>query len=164
MADIISSNEIFYNTWEAKLKNRFIFYFNDIPSFLIKKANRPKLTLSVVTIPHINIERYQKGGKGKWEPINITLFDPIVPSGASMCMEWLRKAHESVTGRAGYWSMYAQNVKFNILGPIGDKVEQWTLVGAWPEEVDFGDLDLSSDTDITEITMKLRYNYAIQEY
>ena len=47
-----------------------------------------------VVLDHINVKRKLKG-KGEWQDIEITLFDPIVPSGAQQVMEWVRTSHES---------------------------------------------------------------------
>ena len=38
-------------------------------------------------------------GKGEWQDVEITLYDPIVPSGAQQVMEWVRTSHESLTER-----------------------------------------------------------------
>ena len=40
-------------------------------------------------------------------------------------------------------------------------IEQWDLTNAWVKEVNFGDLDYESD-DINEITVKMRYDYAVK--
>ena len=46
-------------------------------------------------------------------------------------MEWVRLSHESVTGRDGYSDFYKKDVTFNVLGFVGDKVEEWTLKGTY---------------------------------
>ena len=38
-------------------------------------------------------------------------------------MEWIREHHESVTGRQGYSDFYKRDITFNLLGPVGDIVE-----------------------------------------
>ncbi len=96
-------------------------------------------------------------------PLEITLYDPIVPSGAQAVMEWVRLGHESVTGRDGYSDFYKKDVTFNVLGPVGDKVEEWTLKGAYIESANFGDLAFDSN-DPAEITLTLRYDYAILQF
>ena len=50
-------------------------------------------------------------------------------------MEWVRLHHESVTGRDGYSDFYKKDITFNSLGPVGDKVEEWTLKGTFIETV-----------------------------
>ena len=78
-------------------------------------------------------------------------------------MEWIRLSHESVKGRDGYSDMYKKDITFNLLGPVGDIVEEWILKGTYIESVDFGELDYSS-TDPAEITMTLKYDFAILQF
>ena len=93
----------------------------------------------------------------------LTLYDPIVPSAAQSVMEWIRLSHESVTGRDGYSDFYKKDVTFNLLGPVGDVVEEWTLKGAWVQDANFNDLDFASN-DPVDIELSLRYDYAILQF
>jgi len=133
-----------------------------IASYLIKTANRPSIQFEVVTLDHINVKRKLKG-KGEWQDIEITLFDPIVPSGAQQVMEWVRTSHESITGRDGYADFYKKDLDIYMLGPVGDKIENWKLKGAFINNAVFNDLDWASN-DPSEITLTLSYDYAILEY
>ena len=135
---------------------------NGIESYIIKTASRPTFTSEVVELDHINVKRKIKG-KSTWDDINITLYDPIVPSGAQQVMEWVRSSHESLTGRDGYAAFYKKDITFYLLGPVGDKVEQWTLKGAFITQANFGELDWASN-DPLSIELTLTYDYAILEY
>jgi hypothetical protein len=126
MANLVAENEIFFNSFEPKVSNRFIMYVDGLPSYIVRASDRPNFTQDPIALPHINVERYIKG-RSKWNPINITLYDPISPSGAQAVMEWVRLHHESVTGRDGYADFYKKDIIFNTLGPVGDKVEEWIL-------------------------------------
>ena len=162
MADVLSFDKIFYTNFEPKLQNRFIMEIDGIPSFMVKSANRPKIESEVVELDHINLKRKIKG-KSNWTDITITMYDPIVPSGAQSVMEWIRTSHESITGRDGYADFYKKNIDFYALGPVGDKVEQWKLVGAFISNAEFGDFDWST-SDPTLITLTITYDYAILEF
>jgi hypothetical protein len=133
-----------------------------IPTYLIKTANRPSIQFEVVTLEHINVKRKLKG-KGEWQDIEITLYDPIVPSGAQAVMEWVRLSHESITGRDGYADFYKKDIDIYMLGPVGDKIEQWKLKGAFINNAVFNDLDWAS-SDPSEISLTLSYDYAILEF
>ena len=154
MAQLVDANEMMFTNWEPKLKNRFIMYISGIPSFLIKKTDYPKYESSIVTLPHINVERYTKG-KSKWTPINIEIYNPIVPSGAQAVMEWIRASHESVTGRDGYADFYKKDITIDTTGPVGDVVQQFTLKGAWCVSADFQDGDWSDENTAQTITMNI---------
>lgn len=164
MADLLEPNEIFFTAYEPKVQNRFIMNIDGIPAYLIKAAARPTIVNNTITLDHINLKRKLKG-KSEWSDIEVTLYDPIVPSGAQACMEWVRLAHESVTGRNGYADFYKKDVTINVLGPVGDKIEEWQLKGAFPSTVNFNGtgLDWSAQEALT-ITMTLSMDYCILQY
>ena len=163
MAEVLEFNEMFYTNFEPKMKNRFIFEVDGIPSYLVKAGNRPTIQFEKVTLDHINIKRQLKG-KGEWQDLTITLYDTIVPSGAQAVMEWIRTSHESLTGRDGYAEFYKKDVDFYMLGPVGDKIEQWKLKGAFISQANFGELDWANATDPATIELTLTYDYAILEF
>jgi len=162
MPEILEFDKMFYRNFEPKMGNRFIMEINGIESYIIKTASRPTYTSEPVELDHINVKRKIKG-KSTWDDINITLYDPIVPSGAQQVMEWIRSSHESLTGRDGYAAFYKKDVTFYLLGPVGDKIEQWTLKGAFITSANFGELDWASN-DPVSIELTLAYDYAILEF
>jgi hypothetical protein len=162
MANLLDPNEIMFTNFEPKMSNRFIMYVEGIPAYLIKAANRPEIVNNKVTIDHINVKRHVKG-RSEWSDISITLYDPIVPSATQAVMEWVRLHHESVTGRNGYSDFYKKDITFNALGPVGDKVEEWTLKGAFITTAKFSDMDYTGE-DLSEVELTLSYDYAILQY
>ena len=162
MPDLIDPSEIMFTPFEPKVKHRFIMYIEGVPAYLIKAAARPQLTFEEIALDHINVKRYVKG-KGDWQTLAITLYDAIVPSGAQAVMEWVRLHKESVTGRDGYSDFYKKDVTINVLGPVGDKVEEWTLKGAWIQEANFGEMAWETNEPM-DITLTLRYDYAILQF
>lgn len=162
MAEVLEFSDLFYTDFEPALKNQFIMEIDGIPSYMIRTAAKPSITFEKITLDHINLKRHVKG-KGEWQDISITMYAPISPNGAQMCMEWVRLSHESLTGRDGYSSMYKKDLDMYQLGPIGDKVEQWKLKGAWISSFAAGDVDWSA-SDVVEIAVTLTYDYAILEF
>ena len=162
MAELIDANEIMFTPFEPKLQNRYVFQIDGIPAYMVKATNRPKIAFEEVELKHMNVSRFIKG-KGTWEAIDITLYDPVVPSAAQAVMEWVRLGHESVTGRDGYSDFYKKDCSIQVLGPVGDIVEEWTLKGAFITNADFGPLTFDTAEPI-EITVTLRYDYAILQF
>ena len=162
MAEMLEPQDIMFTPFEPKLKNRFIMNIDGIPAYLIKTANRPILESDEVILEHMNVTRYIKG-KSRWQPVDITLYDPVVPSAAQAVMEWVRLHHESVTGRDGYSDFYKKNITFNVLDPVGAVVEEWELKGAFIQSANFGDLAFDS-SDPVEISLTLRYDYAVLKF
>jgi hypothetical protein len=144
------------------MKNRYILEWDGVPGYMVKAAARPSIQFETITLDHINIKRKLQG-KGEWQDITITLYDPIVPSAAQSVMEWIRLGHESITGRRGYADFYKKDLDFYMLGPVGDKIEQWKIKGAFIQQANFGDVAFDSNEPAT-IELTLSYDYAILEY
>ena len=158
----LAPDQIMFTPFEPKTKNRFIMYIEGIPAYLIRAMNRPSIEFEEIVLDHINVKRYVKG-IAAWQPIEITLYDPVVPSAAQAVLEWIRLGHESVTGRDGYSDFYKKDVTFNLLGPVGDVVEEWVLKGTYIQSANFGDMDYSV-SEPAEISLTLQYDYAILQF
>lgn len=160
---IIDSNSIWMTSFEPKQENRFIVYCDGIPSFMIKKFGGIKIDQGEVKLPHINVDRWVKG-KSIWGEVNMTLWNPITPSGEQVVMEWIRLHHESVTGRDGYSDFYKKDLTLNILGPVGDVVSEIIIKGSWIKSADFGEYAWETENKAKEIALTLRPDYVIVNF
>ena len=147
---------------EPKHANRFILEIADIPAYIIKAAARPSLSNGEIVLDHINVDRKVKG-KTRWNDISITLYDPIVPSGAQAVMEWVRLHHESATGRNGYSSQYKKDLTFKTLSGPGEIIEQWEIYGAYILDANFGTMDWGTD-EAVQIELTLKYDWALLDF
>ena len=160
---VLSPNEIFFTAFEPKQKNRFIMYVDGIPSYVIKKVGAVGVTMDEIKLNHINVYRKIKG-KALWDDIEMTLFDPITPSGAQAVMEWVRLHHESVTGRDGYSDFYKKDLTVNVLGPVGDIVSEWIIKGAFIKTANFGEYNWDTEAAAINIEVTLGMDYCILNY
>lgn len=150
------------NQFEPKRKNRWIIAIEGVDAFLLKSTARPTANTEEVEIPWINSTRYL-AGKTKWNPLPITMHDPIAPSGAQQMVEWLRLVYDNVSGRAGYADFYKRNLQLKMLDPVGTVIELWDIVGVFPTEINFGDLTYDDGTPV-EITCTLRFDIAAMQF
>lgn len=160
---VLDSNEIFYTTFEPKTKNRGIIYIDGIPAFMVYKMKKPSFSVPAKEIHHIN-SYYNFAGKRKWDTAQMTMYDPVTPSGAQACMDWARLTYEAVTGRAGYMDFYKKDLIYQDLGPVGDVVSEWIYKGAFVTKYDPGEVDWTNDGDAQEMTLEITYDYAILNY
>jgi hypothetical protein len=160
---VLSPNEIFFTAFEPKVQNRFLMYIDGIPSYMIKAVNGINFEQGELVLNHINVYRKIKG-KLKWGDIQMTLFDPITPSGAQAVMEWVRLHHESVTGRDGYSDFYKKDLTFNVLGPVGDIVSEWIIKGALITEANFGEYGWDTENTAVNITMTVQPDYCVLNF
>ena len=162
MAEILEFDKMFYTNFEPKMKNRYVMEIENIPSYLVKAANRPSIQFEPIVLDHINVKRKLKG-KGDWQDVTITLYDPIVPSAAQAVMDWIRLGHESITGRDGYADFYKKDVTLNMLGPVGDIVGEWIIKGAFVQSSNFGAYNWSTDEAIS-VEMTLAMDYCVLNF
>lgn len=159
---VLDPNEIMFRAFEPKVQNRFIMYMDNIPSFMVKSVSAPSFEDGVVKLDHINTYRKIRG-KREWSTMDMTLYDPITPSGAQSVMEWARLGYESVTGRAGYSDFYKKDLTLNLLGPVGDVVSEWILKGAFLTNVSQGDLAWDTE-DVVELGITVEVDYCVLNY
>lgn len=162
MAEVLEVQQMLADTYEPKRKFRWIVAINGIDAFTAKASSRPQLTFGETVIDYINQKRYLSG-KGTWNPLSLTLYDPIVPSAAQKVMEWVRLDWENVTGRMGYAQFYKKTINLKLLDPVGAVVEDWELQGTWIQDANFNDLDYATD-DPVEITLALRFDQAVLQF
>ena len=160
---ILNANEIFFTAFEPKQANRFILYMDGVPSYIVKGVNAVTVTQGEVVLNHINVYRKVKG-KTTWGDIQMTLFDPVTPSGAQSVMEWVRLHHESVTGRDGYSDFYKKDLVLDVLGPVGDVVSEWIIKGAFIKEANFGDYNWDTENQAVNITMTVGMDYCVLNF
>ena len=157
-------NKMLADTFEPKRANRFLFEFTGdlLPAFTVRTMAKPSYTTETITIDYLNQKRYL-AGKGAWNTIEMTLYDPIAPSSAQKVMEWVRLQHETISGRDGYAAFYKKNITLKGLDPVGAEIESWELRGCYCESVNFGGYDMSS-AEALEISITIRPDSCILNY
>ena len=159
---VLDPQEIMFTAFEPVLSHRFIMYINGIPSYLVRKVTAPGFTDSEVKLDHMNTY-FKVRGKREWKDMSFELFQPVVPSGAQLVMEWARLQYESVTGRAGYSDFYKKDLTFNQIGPVGDVIGEWIIKGAWINDVAFGEYDYAVDAYIN-IVMNIKMDFCVLNF
>ncbi len=162
MAEVLSVQQMLADTYEPKRKFRWIIAINGIDAFTAKVASRPQVVFDETVLDYINQKRYLSG-KGTWQALNLTLYDPIVPSASQKVMEWIRLDWENVTGRMGYAQFYKKTINLKLLDPVGAVVEDWEVQGTWIQDANFNDLDYSV-SDAVEIALVLRFDQAVLNF
>jgi len=162
MAELLDVGDMVPENFEPKMKFRFILNIEGIDSYLVKSAQQPQMTFEEIEIPWINATRYV-AGKGKFNEMQITLHDPISPSGGQEVMEWLRLQYESVSGRSGYADYYKRDLQLKLLDPVGMVVSLWDIRGAFIKDSNFGELNFGT-SETNEISMTLRYDNAVLNF
>ena len=124
--------------------------------FGVRAASRPR-----VTTP-------------KYKPVNMVVVDPYYPNATRKIARLFRRgglndqaARNAIIkkqGGTGTPEDFAEHfietvgeVRISQLDERGNEIERWTLYAAYPDSVDFGKLDYSSN-DLVEISLKFYYS------
>ena len=156
---VLDPNMLLNTSFQPKVTNQWVVGIGGVPAFLVHKFNLPNYDNGDITIHHINLY-FKIKGKSKWGDITMNLYNPVSPSGAQVMMEWIRRSHESVTGRDGYAGFYKQDITFQGLGPVGDIVEQWILKGAFVKSFNPGSNYDYSDSKEVDLQVTLAVDSA----
>lgn len=162
MSDLLIKAPLNY---EPLRKNRWLLRFPadlGIQEWWIQSAKRPTIKQNETEIKFLNTSTWVIG-RYTWDSMQVTLFDPIGPSASQAIMEWVRLHSESASGRQGYAAGYKRDCELEMLDPTGVVVSKWILKNTMCSNADFGDLNYSQD-DLANITITLRFDYAILAY
>lgn len=162
MSDTLSQIPLKY---EPLKNNRFLLSFPSdlgIQTWSVSSSGFPSLNQNEIEIPWLNSSEWVLG-RYVWDKIDVTFRQQIGPSTAQALMEWVRLGSESSTGRQGYAAGYKRDVVIEMLDPTNVPVQKWLLKNAFLTTINFGNGKYDDDA-IAEITVSVRYSYAILVY
>lgn len=131
----------------------------DVPASFVKMAARPNISIEETEINFLNGKTYIPG-KGTWETITVTYYDVGGDDNIPL-WSWLASVYNFLDPLKN-----TQNSRRNCYAGIGictmydgcgNPLERWTLGDAWPQAVNFGELDYSSSEEAT-IEVTIRYS------
>ena len=138
-----------------------------------EKASRPSFSFKETEANHLT-ETIYFAGRPDWKPLKVTLFDTMTK--LNPVAEWISFAYGITNNERNFktgkyygsqeWSTFPdpsrkfkRNVTVTSLDGVGNPLEQWFYYNAWPQEVEFGDFDMTS-TDVMRVNLTLRYDRA----
>jgi hypothetical protein len=170
---------LFWGQANAEPKRQFRFELSftsrnrdgkgDIPVWAVKTATKP--VAEVTTIPHQYIDHtFNFPGRVSWQPITVTLVDPVNPD--------LSYAFLDILGAAGYkypntpsiskvslskkaFTDAIGNVVLKQIDADGNEIERWELVNPIITNIDFGGTLSYDSDDMVEVSCTITYDWAI---
>jgi hypothetical protein len=151
-----------------KRKFRWMFYITNVVGEGVNmlppdKGARPSLSFKEIEAQHLN-ETIYFAGKPDWKPIQITLFD--VNTNQNPIFKWLKQQYDPCND-AGTWKRpradpengWKRDAKLEMYDGCGNVLEKWIIRNAWPNNVEWGDLDMGESAYVT-VELTLRYDRA----
>lgn len=147
-----------------KRKFRWLFEIQQLPSgnippYFVKLASRPNLSVEETEINFLNGKTWIPG-KASWETITVTFYDVATDDNIPL-WSWLATVynflHPVSLEQASMRRNYAGVAVLTLYDGCGAGIERWTMGDAWPQSVNFGELDYASSEEAT-IEVTLRYS------
>jgi hypothetical protein len=160
-----------------KRQMRFAFLIEGVTMYggldvkITHKAQRPNFSFKEIAIEHLTETIYMPG-KIEFKPIQITLYDTYNPAlnKTNPVFQWIESfvyPKDAIYGFASQNSapgpnQFKKTAYLNMYDGSGCVVESWKFENAWPQEINFNEVDYSSN-DVMSIDMTLRYDrcYAV---
>lgn len=143
-----------------------------ISESFVKLGSRPNLTIEETEINYLNAKMFIPG-KGTWETITVTYFDvagqnvPDLSTNVGSLWSWILSVYnfadpleERHIPMGSSRQDYSGTGQLVLYDGCGSALEAWKLIAAWPQAVNFGELDYSSSEEVT-VEMTLRYAHAV---
>ena len=141
-----------------------------------KKVSKPNFTVTESKHAYLNHTFYWPG-RVEWQPITLTLVDPVEPAGTvhdlSALMESMGYKPPGSTDAAGMVTQSKAKAASSESGlgsctitqmdADGNTIEEWTLHAPFIKKITYGELDYEND-DLTQIEVELRYDWATVTY
>lgn len=137
-----------------------------VPPYFVKVAARPNISFEETEINFMNDKTWIPG-KASWEAITVTYMDVAgnltgdAAGGNLGLYNWLTNVFDFTRTSRKFMNSkrrnYAGVATLVLWDGCGTPLETWTLSDAWPQAVNFGDLDYTS-SDTVDIEITLRYS------
>ena len=120
-----------------------------------QKSARPDLRWKEINIQHLNEEVFFPG-KPDWSMASITLYDTKLT--AHPLFRWLRTMYGPQDG--SYMRTpkdgFIKECRLDMYDGCGNVIEQWIYEDAWPQQMNFNDLDMGAN-EFVVCNLMLRY-------
>ena len=147
--------------WMLKLSNVSGEGVDALPPL---RSSRPSLSFKEMEVQHLN-ETIFYPSKPEWKPIPLSLYDiKQKKDSINPVIEWIKSIYNA---KSGTWepsvsSGFKRDCTLEMYDGCGNILETWKFENAWPQNIEFGELDMSS-SDVMTMDLTLRYDRAYIE-
>jgi hypothetical protein len=130
----------------------------DVITMTIEQGFTPTEMNEVIELPYGNETQYV-AGKARWEFGQLSIRDMVDKDVAKYIDEWRRQVYDPKTGDIKFAREYKSQGNIILLDPSGGSQRMFKVIGLWPQQVSFGDLDYSN-SDIVRIQVVVAFDRA----
>ena len=151
-----------------KRKFRWMLFIDDISgegTYALPplRSSRPSLSFKEMEAQHLN-ETIFFPSKPEWKPFTLSLYDINKKSNyVNPVIKWIKSIYDASSGswspNISSGSSFKKECRLEMLDGCGKTIETWIFDNAWPQNIEFGELDMSS-SEVMTIDLTLRYDRA----
>tara|TARA_R100000995_G_scaffold65167_1_gene34230 strand:+ start:6862 stop:7422 length:561 start_codon:yes stop_codon:yes gene_type:complete len=162
------------NRVEPKRRFRFLMDItpageaNRIASFFVRTSTKPNFQMDGTGAVKFIQHTFKYPGRITWQPISVTILDPVLPDSAAILMNILnnsgytkpddeRNALQSISKAGANQAM--GTIFLRQIDAEGRDIEEWKLWNPFLTQVDFGNVGYDDDA-LVEYTLTIDYDYA----
>lgn len=159
---------------DPKRNHRFIVEFGGINAtpggavaWYAKTAQKPSFAISENEHKYLNHTFYYPGGV-TWNPVTITMVDPVDPDMSATFSDIIVQGGYAPPTDTTSLGTMSKAKAASALGTVtvtqldsdGNPLETWTLWNPFIQDIKYGDSLSYEDTNLTEISVTLRFDWA----
>jgi len=123
------------------------------------RSSRPNISFKEMEAQHLN-ETIFYPSKPEWKPIPLSLYDIKKNNPVT---KWLSYVYDAKNDAGWFPSKgFKRDCSLEMYDGCGAIIEKWKFENAWPQNIEFGELDMSS-SEVMTIDLTLRYDRAYIE-
>lgn len=158
------------NRWLFRIKGVSAYDLDGVHSLPPSKAARPSISFKEIEAQHLT-ETVYFPGKPEWKPITLTLYEICTNTACqngesryfcqnNVVFDWLKKAYDVKQGKYNpSCDGFKTNATLSLYDGCGNSLEVWTFENCWPQNIEFGELDMQS-SEVVTCDVTLRYDRA----
>ena len=131
---------------------------DDLITMSVTSWSMPKVSSGIVELAYLN-EKRKFTGNPTYEDLSIVVNDYVDQNTASVLWAWRQQVHDPVSGLSGLAADYKKTGYISLFDPSGQIERQWRLEGLWPQNMDPGEIDYTS-----EDTMKIHMTIVTDKF
>lgn len=158
---------------DPKRQNRWILYLDRMGSsasiiWFAKKVSRPSIKVGKTTHRYINHSFHFPGGI-EFEPISVTLVDPVSPDAAANTVAILRASGYSPPENESDTTTMSKSrsiqslggCRLALIGADSEILEEWSCKNAWISGAKFSEMEYNEEGPLSEIELEITYDWAV---
>lgn len=120
----------------------------------------PTVSNEVINIKHGNTD-VKFAGTTQWQGSDqLTVIDYVTTDISKMISDWRELVYRPSDDAIGWAANYKKQGEVTETGPDGTFHRTWKYEGIWPSQVNYGELNHESTTDVRRIEIQIQYDRA----